>query len=359
VTQDADGSRWEKILAVISGTGIPPPLPPKPPPASITFFEAAPSKVTLGQSIKFCYDLSHATGGYIDGEGLPLTANKSAGCQDYTPQRSGIVTYTLHAQGNGPAATATAPPVTILTVPRPPQIKQFAVELLPSNPSPTSSKPATNAAGIVGVIQSQKSDSTKDDPCVGLAGSGVHLAYEVEGATEVRIEPEVTTTDLDPKKGCLSVDQAVQPKTYLLVARSKDGSVAVRPLTLAPPPVAIALFRPDRADLMKGETTAVRYKVDNAHAVEIQLGSGHVISSSQGKGCQNITPTATTIYTLRATALDGTTVSEVTEVRVREPGFFVKTGHALLSFFHAQPKPAPPQDCQSSERNPASQLSSR
>ena len=150
------------------------------------------------------------------------------------------------------------------------------------------------------------------------AGGPATLRWDVKGATEITIDPDVGNVGAN---GSFEV-RPVAPTTYLLVAKGTGGTVTasvavgVTAVTPKPPPGSlpptapprIPVFRADPASLKRGERFQLIWTVDRASQVVIDHGVGQVPAS----GSRSVLADATTTYTLTASGGGGTTTGQTT-----------------------------------------------
>jgi serine/threonine-protein kinase len=149
------------------------------------------------------------------------------------------------------------------------------------------------------------------------AGSAATLRWDVSGATEVTIDPDVGKVD---PGGSFLVNPR-SPTTYLLTAKGPGGNATARtaigvtavqpkppPKELPPPPPRIPVFRAQPASLKRGERFELTWSVEGASRVAIDHGVGPVAAG----GTRSLLADATATYTLTATGKGGTAKQQTT-----------------------------------------------
>jgi predicted secreted Zn-dependent protease len=129
-------------------------------------------------------------------------------------------------------------------------------------------------------------------------GSGT-LSWNVSGATSVTIDQGVGTVS------ATSGTQTVNPTAttvYTLTATNNDGNkTATCTLTVDKLYPTINYFLSNPTAIQLGNSSALTWSVQNADTVVIDQGVGSVAAT----GSRQVSPTATTTYTLTATNIDG------------------------------------------------------
>jgi len=123
------------------------------------------------------------------------------------------------------------------------------------------------------------------------AGEAADLTWEVQGATEVRIEPELGTAGLN---GIHTV-RPLQNTTYTLVATNEFGTSRASVVISVFDPVRILDFTSTPSVIMQGETAKLAWKTENATSAVI-TGIGPVPVN----GTVEVKPGEATSYTLVA-----------------------------------------------------------
>jgi len=223
-------------------------------------FSATPSSIASGQSSTLAWNVTNATSVTISGVGSGLNA---AGTASVSPTKT--TTYNLTASGQG-GQTVTAS-VTVTVGASKPAVVRFAA-------SPTS---------------------------ISKGGSSL-LSWTTKGATTVSINNGVGSVSAS---GSATVSPTATT-TYTLTATGADGvtsvTAAVTVTVVAPKPIIIR-FTAAPTSIAKGGSTILSWATTGATTASISNGVGSVPVN----GSQSVSPTATTTYTLTATAADGVT----------------------------------------------------
>ena len=255
-------------------------------PVQILFFTANPTSITTGQSSTLSWRVINADSVTLSGVG-PVQASASA---PVSP--TATTTYTLTAKNSTSQDTATAVVV----------VNPVATKLLYCYATPTNI----------------------------TLGESATLNWSATNATSVNIQPGVGNV-------ALSGNVVVTPTastTYTVTATGPNGSttdtcsVAVTVTTGSMP--RIIRFSAVPPTINGGQTSTLLWVVENADTVAI-TGLGNVSIS----GTQDVTPAATTAYTLTATNRFGA-VTAMATVNVNPP-----PPPPVITSFTATPNPSP------------------
>jgi len=168
-------------------------------------------------------------------------------------------------------------------------------------------------------------------------GASATLSWQVSGATNIDLIPDIGTSylDLDPS-GTLSVFPT-ETIAYTLTATNTAGgdsaqvSITVKPplwnppegwddITYPIPPPAIRSFVADPPTITEGGSTTLSWEVSGIATVTITPGIGTVDPS----GTQVVSPNKTTNYTLTASNVNGSDTEQLTvtsgQTEIIQPG---------------------------------------
>jgi len=168
-------------------------------------------------------------------------------------------------------------------------------------------------------------------------GASATLSWQVSGATDIQLIPDIGTSylDLDPF-GTLLVFP-VETTTYTLTATNLAGSdsaqvtITVKPPLWNPPegwdditypilPPSIQSFVADPPTITEGGSTTLSWEVSGIATVTITPGIGTVEPS----GTQVVSPDKTTTYTLTASNVNGSDTEQLTvtlrQTLILQPG---------------------------------------
>ena len=182
-----------------------------------------------------------------------------------------------------------------------------------------------------------------------VVGGGTGPSVTFSGAPTTIFAGETTTlswtvTGADP--GAISIDNGigvvgpggsveVSPATTTTYTLSATGSAVTTTrsvtITVNPPPAPVVTFNALPAGILAGGSSTLSWTVSHATSVSIDNGIGAVAAT----GTQNVTPAATTTWTLPATGPGGTTTRSAT-VQIANGGLNGKTfdtifGDSLLA----------------------------
>ena len=180
---------------------------PKPEPARVLQFYAAPAVIARGDRASLCYGVENATAVRVD---PPVKSLRPAYSYCFPVSPRVTTAYTLSVDGaDGRTFTRTA-----------------EVVVDPSAPSAADgAKPADSAASTRVAVASFTAS-----PAEVAAGGLVTLCFTVVNATQVRLDPPVQPLGA-AQHGCFSI---TPPKTttYTLIATGKGGQTDRRELTV-------------------------------------------------------------------------------------------------------------------------------
>ncbi|MBI2378197.1 MAG: DVUA0089 family protein [Deltaproteobacteria bacterium] len=151
-------------------------------------------------------------------------------------------------------------------------------------------------------------------------GATVVLTYAVKDAKQVKIDAAPGGVVMAPSatlNGTVT-SQALSARTVFTLTATGDGGTATREVTvdIESASVTIELFSATPEMIEPGESSTLRYKVLNAESVTITANGADVLpSTTMLEGSEQVTPAATTTYTLEATGPGGQKTQTVT-VRV-------------------------------------------
>jgi myo-inositol-hexaphosphate 3-phosphohydrolase/glucose/arabinose dehydrogenase/lysophospholipase L1-like esterase len=236
---------------------------PPPPPPTIQSFTALPTTITLGDSTTLDWTVVDADTVTLN-EGIGVVAHS----RDMVLSPTTTTTYTLTATNAGGSVDQS---ILIIVELPPPTIDSF-----------------TATPGTI------------------TEGDSSTLAWTTTDATSVTIDQGVGSVAVD---GNTSVSPAVTT-LYTLTATNLGGStqasvtVTVNPL---PPPV-IDTFTATPETITQGDSSTLAWTTTDATSVTIDQGVGSVAVD----GTTSVSPAVTTLYTLTATNLGGSTQASVT-----------------------------------------------
>jgi hypothetical protein len=238
----------------------------RPHPVLLRSFTAAPMQVTEGDPVTLSWDAANLDTGssYIMPGNLPVRSSVGS----ITVNPAVPTTYKLVARGGGHEMTKD---VTIVVLPRPPAPKPKIKEF------------------------------TATPKRIHL-GEKVTLSWKAEGPPGTLLVLNPLGTKQDIRVWQSQEDTPDQSRTYVLAAQSPKGEVATKSVTVevVPPTESTAdilSFRAKPARVEAGKATTLSWSVDNAASIEIDNGVG---GGLKPRDKFEVTPTQTTIYTLRA-----------------------------------------------------------
>ncbi|MEP6754350.1 MAG: hypothetical protein ABJA67_02530 [Chthonomonadales bacterium] len=252
----------------------------RPHPIVIHSFGVTPRQIVAGDSVTVNWDVANATDGvFIQPENV-----KHDGSGSLKIPLTETTTLTLIArQGTH-------------------EEKQTAVVVVTPAPMPAIPR-------IVNFTSSQKKVHE---------GESVSLAWKVEGIKTVMLNPLGIQKD-----SSLYTSQEVKPEIttiYELAAQGPGGTVSktvtveVVPVTQCIAGITGFKAKPDKTT--SGKKVALVWDTENAVTVDIDNGAG---AGLKAKGRMEVTPTATTIYTLRVTDTKGNSATKQITVTVEPP----------------------------------------
>lgn len=250
----------------------------------IRTFEASAQAVSAGDAVTLRWDVANATSVTINPD---LGSGPPSGSAEVRPARTTV--YTLSAVGPGGMASAS------LTI-------------------------AVNAGGDPRVLVFELSPTTI------APGGSATLSWETDNATGVLIEPGIGPQAAKDSR----VVSPSATTTYRLTALGNAGAEARAEVTLTvagvDTPVVLELSASPMAVVAGGSTT-LSWRTMNATAVDIAPGVGAGLMPS---GSIQVSPAATTTYTLTARGSGGTTATATLEITVAAPP-------PVITQFAAQP----------------------
>lgn len=311
----------------------------KPTPPKISSFTASPATSTAGAPVTLAWAATDATSLSISPApgavtGTSVTVNPTA-----------TTTYTLSATNTGGTVTKTAK-VTIAVLPTISSFSATPATIVAGNatklawsvanatslsisPAPgtvtgssvsvsptantTYTLTATSAAGSVtqsvnvavtpAAPSAPKVTSFSASPATIQVGSSTTLNWAVTGADSVSISPEVGATT--------ATSATVSPAkttTYTLTAVNSIGTTTktAKVTVTTPPPPAISSFTSSPNFINPGDTATLSWAITGADSVSVSPGVGPVTGNSTA-----VKPTTTTIYTVSATNVYGTSTQSV------------------------------------------------
>lgn len=253
----------------------------RPRPVVIRSFSAEPREVVAGDAVTLSWDIENPGDGtkIVPGNVAVRTAVGSVVVKPEVP-----TVYSLVARGGGREVK-----------------KEAAVVVRPKPPMPAA-RVREFAANPKRIHQ----------------GDVVTLTWRVDGATALVLNP---LGELNPR---MDKSRQVAPEvttTYVLSAQGQNGEVVTKSVAVEVVPQNVSLaaikgFRavPDRIEA--GQTTTLKWSVEDATAVGIDNGIGDALDA---RGQFQVTPAVTTIYTLRASDAKGNVVTKQTTVTVTPP----------------------------------------
>lgn len=195
---------------------------------------------------------------------------------------------------------------------------------VPANPGPTNPGPTSD------VKNPRIEDFTASKATI-AAGDMVDLNYKVSDAETVTIATESGTILLGRSaqlSGSVYPRPLAATTSFILTATNKDKA-ATRMLTVtvdAQAPLShaqLVSFSAAPVDIMPGQQTTLSWRSSGATSGVITAGSGVVLtvaSSSLGSGTFQVTPTATTLYTMTMKGGDNQEVTLTAAVNVTMMG---------------------------------------
>ena len=261
-------------------TSTPPPPLQKPP--AITSFSFNPATITKGQTATLQWNVTGATSVSID-QGIGTVS--SSGTKVLSP--TATTTYVLTATNKDGYMTASA--TVEVSTPNVPVIVSFT-----ANPSTIS------------------------------AGQPANLQWNISGATSVFVDPDIGPVSASWMKDVLPT----KTTTYTLTATNREGSVtsSVTVTVGSTPAPVVTSFTATPSSISAGQTSILDWNVTAATSISIHQEVGVVISS----GTKEVSPTATTTYTLSARNNVGT-VTATAKITVGS------TNLPVIDSFYANP----------------------
>jgi hypothetical protein len=247
-------------------------------PPVVTAFEASSPTIISGQDVTLQWDVSGATSVSIS-PGIGTVS--SSGTKKMSPDET--TTYKLTADSRFGGSVSRE--ITVTVSGKPPTVNSFVA----------------SPGGI-------------------YAGQQSTLSWNVTGATSVSIQPEVGTVS---PTGSKVVSPGTSTRYVLTAANSEGNSTASATLEVSTSksPI-ITTFSASPMSISAGDESTLTWDIIGAKSININQGVGGVAS----KGAIKVTPSETSIYTLRADSDYGSVTKSVT-VSVDTSG--ISTGPAL------------------------------
>lgn len=145
-------------------------------------------------------------------------------------------------------------------------------------------------------------------------GSTIHLEWEVENATVVKING--TETD-----GRCDAEMKVEKPEVITLTAENDYDITTKSLRIAPYPLpTIGFYRASAESVLSGQKTKLEWIVRNAQRTEVMTLDGSVVGTEDDESIY-VSPTKTEIYQLRgySKADSEIFVEQSIVVRVLEP----------------------------------------
>ncbi len=150
-------------------------------------------------------------------------------------------------------------------------------------------------------------------------GQSVQLSWKTENANDVSIDP------IGRVEGSSKVVSPTKTTSYTLIARGPGGTARSESVTVAvsappPPPTPLAKaasiddFEAGQDSIQKGQSTKLIWHTEDATDVSIDPGIGSV----PARGSRQVTPSETTIYTIKAKGAGGAAEPRSVKVVVEE-----------------------------------------
>ena len=262
---------------------------PTPPPkhARILFFEATPTRIRPGGTVRLCYGVADAMRAGIAPfrNDIPLVAKE---CLTDSPDKT--TRYVLRAMGEDRQTEAQEATVEVVQPQSPPvRITRFEI-----NPT------------LV---------------------HGTQLCYGLENARSARIDPDVGALN-NLTAGCPRI-RSSEARTYTLTATGQDGKTAQQSVRYTPPeppkptPIRITSFSPATQKIKQGAQARICYSTFGEGSAQISPTVGRVPPSLL-KRCVTVSPQQTTVYVLTVTGPNKETDSRRAVVNVEKPGILIR-----------------------------------
>jgi hypothetical protein len=229
----------------------------------VTSFDASSTTITEGQEATLQWDVTGANSVTIS-PGIGKVA--SSGTKIVSPEKT--ITYTLVADKMSGSAR-----------------KSITITV-------TGALPSINSFSII--------------PDSIFAGQKATVSWGVTGSTSVSIDPEIGTVS---PSGTKNVSPG-SPTKYVLTATNSAGNStasATLNVTASNTPI-VTTFSASPTSIKAGEVSTLTWDVIGAKSISISQGTGGVAS----KGSTQVTPAATTVYTLMAASDYGSVTQAVT-----------------------------------------------
>ncbi len=185
---------------------------------------------------------------------------------------------------------------------------------LVANNSAGSSAPQTVTIPVTAPVPKPTITSFTASPASVPNGSPTTLTWAVNGATSLSISPRVGVVT-----GNSVTFSPTATTTYTLTATNESGSVTKKTnvTVTTPPPPTISAFTASPHVITAGTSSTLAWTVSSGATMEISANTGASPGVVTGTSV-NVTPSVTTIYTLRATNLGGS-VTRTVSVTVNAP----------------------------------------
>ena len=266
------------------GSSNPPPAPPDKPATFpiINSFETSQPSVRPGEVVTVSWSVSDADEVRIEPGLVPSSAMLTGQVQ--TPPLQATVTYKLTAISE---AGETERRVTVTVVTGKADILRFEA-----------------------------------DPALIEPGQSTTLHWETSGASAIKIDALGSGTVYEGSLATGTVDvQPTTSTTYRITIEGDDsGPKTQEANVLVGAQPQVVSFSADAAQITEGQSTTLRWQVENADSVEIRdQADTMIVSNGAATGNVPVSPTVETTYTLIATSAVGTT-QQSTTVTVLPPG---------------------------------------
>jgi hypothetical protein len=249
--------------------------------ARIIFFDATPTRIRPGATVRVCYGVADAVRAGI----APLKndiALVEKACLNDSPEKS--TRYILRAMGEDKQTVTQEVQVEVVQPELPPlRITRFEI-----NPT---------------VVH------------------GTQLCYALENARSARIDPDVGELN-NLTNGCPKL-KSLQARTYTLTATGQDGKTQQRSVQYTPPeppkeiPIKIISFSPATQTIKQGAQAKICYSTFGEGTAQISPQVGGVPPSLL-KRCVVVSPKENTVYTLTVTSSNKQTDSRKITVNVEQ-----------------------------------------
>jgi len=239
----------------------------------ITSFTATPGTITTGMSSSLKWGVTGATEITIDNNVGTVSAT---GTKDVSP--TATTTYTLTASNSSGSVKKTAE-------------------------VPFTSKPVVKSF-------------TANPETINIGGEAT-LSWDVVGGTQISIDHDIGEVT---SPGTKTVNPTATT-TYTLTAMNASGTTtatAAVMVSISGPPV-INSFTATHETITTGLSTSLSWNVSGASEISLEQDVGDDVGTVSPSGSQSVTPTANTVYTLKATNSHGTTTRQVSITLTPDP----------------------------------------